>query len=148
MRGASDRFPDLFGEPVVDMSRGPVDGPMDGATPGGITWSKPLGTFDDAEVLKDLDLTLLRFDYLVESGACVVGDPERGLEIATRYKAADCDLLLCLLNPYKIPHLSVMRSIELLGEHVIPKLRRPDIQSVEMTGNPPAPAPAGTVNHR
>ncbi len=89
------------------------------------TWreGKPLGTYDYAEVLKDLDLTLLTFDYLVESGACVVGDPQRCLEIATRYKAADCDLLLCLLNPYKIPHASVLRSIELLGEHVIPKLR-------------------------
>ena len=43
---------------------------------------------------------------------------------ATRYDAADCDLLLCLLNPYKIPHETVMRSIELLGEHVIPELRR------------------------
>jgi hypothetical protein len=30
---------------------------------------------------------------------------------------------LCLLNPYKIPHRSVMRSIELLGEHVIPAFR-------------------------
>jgi alkanesulfonate monooxygenase SsuD/methylene tetrahydromethanopterin reductase-like flavin-dependent oxidoreductase (luciferase family) len=84
---------------------------------------KPLGTYDYAQVLADLDLSLLTFDYLVESGACVVGDPERCLEIATRYDAADCDLLLCLLNPYKIPHKSVMRSIELLGEHVIPKLR-------------------------
>ena len=56
-------------------------------------------------------------------GACIVGGPERCLEIARRYDAADCDLLLCLLNPYKIPHASVMRSIELLGEHVIPALR-------------------------
>ena len=84
---------------------------------------KPLGTYDYAEILKDLDLTLLTFDYLVESGACVVGDPERCLEIATRYDAADCDLLLCLLNPYKIPHEAVMHSIELLGEHVIPHLK-------------------------
>ncbi len=89
------------------------------------TWreGKPLGTYDYAEVLKDLDLNLLTFEYLVDSGACVVGDPERCLEIATRYQAADCDLLLCLLNPYKIPHASVMKSIELLGEHVIPALK-------------------------
>ena len=70
------------------------------------TWreGKPLGSYDYAEMLKDLDLSLLTFEYLVDSGACVVGDPQRCLEIATRYKAADCDLLLCLLNPYKIPH--------------------------------------------
>ena len=84
---------------------------------------KPLGTYDYAEVLKDLDLSLLTFDYLQSTGACIVGGPERCLEIARRYDAADCDLLLCLLNPYKIPHASVMRSIELLGEHVIPALR-------------------------
>ena len=40
---------------------------------------------------------------------------------AKRYEAAGCDLLLCLVNPYKIPHEKVMRSIELLGEHVIPQ---------------------------
>jgi hypothetical protein len=32
-------------------------------------------------------------------------------------------MLFCLLNPYDIPHQSVMRSIELLGEHVIPAFR-------------------------
>ena len=83
---------------------------------------KPLGTYDYAEVLKDLDLSLLTFEYLQSSGACIVGDPQRCLEVASRYAAADCDLLLCLLNPYKIPHRAVMRSIELLGEHVIPAL--------------------------
>ena len=76
---------------------------------------KPLGTYDYAEVLKDLDLSVLTFEYLESSGACIVGDPERCLEIATRYAAADCDLLLCLLNPYKIPHRSVMRSITRSG---------------------------------
>jgi hypothetical protein len=33
-----------------------------------------------------------------------------------------CELLFCLLNPYKIPHEEVMHSIELLGTHVIPEL--------------------------
>ena len=32
-------------------------------------------------------------------------------------------LLLCLVNPYKIPHESVMQTIELMGTHVIPKFR-------------------------
>ena len=91
----------------------------------GAEWQegKPLGTYDYAAVLKDLDLSLLTFDYLQSSGACIVGGPDRCREIAGRYDAADCDLLLCLLNPYKIPHASVMRSIELLGEHVIPAFR-------------------------
>ncbi len=84
---------------------------------------RDLGTYDYAQILNDLDLSFLTFDYLESSGACIVGDPQRCLEIASRYDAADCDLLLCLLNPYKIPHRSVMRSIELLGEHVIPAFR-------------------------
>ena len=79
-------------------------------------------TYDYAAAINDLDLSLLTFDYLQSSGACIVGGPERCLEVARRYDAADCDLLLCLLNPYKISHESVMHSIELLGEHVIPHL--------------------------
>ena len=54
----------------------------------------------------------------------MVGDPDRCIEIARRYEASGCDLLLCLLNPFKIPHEAVMRSIELLGKHVIPELDR------------------------
>jgi hypothetical protein len=30
------------------------------------------------------------------------------------------DLLLCLVNPYKIPHDEVLQTIELMGKHVIP----------------------------
>ncbi len=63
----------------------------------------------------------LTMDYLWDSGAAVVGDPDRCIEIAKRYEAVGCDLLFCLLNPYRIPHEDVMRSIELLGKHVIPE---------------------------
>ena len=40
-----------------------------------------------------------------------------------RYEAVGCDLLLCLVNPYKIPHEKVMQSIELIGKHVIPEFK-------------------------
>ncbi|HZN15668.1 MAG TPA: LLM class flavin-dependent oxidoreductase [Acidimicrobiales bacterium] len=63
----------------------------------------------------------LNFDYLHDSGSCIVGDPDECIETAKRYEAAGCDLLLCLVNPYKIPHDDVMQSIELLGQHVIPE---------------------------
>ena len=53
----------------------------------------------------------------------MVGDPEECIEIAKRYEAAGCDLLLCLVNPYKIPHDKVMRSIELFGTEVLPAFR-------------------------
>ena len=45
------------------------------------------------------------------------------IEIARRYEAAGCDLLLCLVNPDKIRHEKVMRSIRLMGEHVLPEFR-------------------------
>ena len=40
---------------------------------------------------------------------------------AKRYEAAGCDLLLCLVNPYRIPHDKAMQTIELLGKHVLPE---------------------------
>ncbi|MBM4268030.1 MAG: LLM class flavin-dependent oxidoreductase [Deltaproteobacteria bacterium] len=83
-----------------------------------------LGTYQYAKDLADVRasgaLDHLTFDFLRETGSAVVGGPERCVEIAKRYEAAGCDLLLCLVNPYKIPHDRVMKSIELLGERVLP----------------------------
>jgi alkanesulfonate monooxygenase SsuD/methylene tetrahydromethanopterin reductase-like flavin-dependent oxidoreductase (luciferase family) len=67
-------------------------------------------------------LDQLSFDYIRDAGAAMVGDPKRCIEIGERYAASGCDLLFCLVNPYKIPHRDVMRSIELLGLHVVPAL--------------------------
>jgi len=47
----------------------------------------------------------------------------RCIERVRRYRDAGCDQLLCLMNPYAIPADTVMRSIELFGEHVIPAFR-------------------------
>jgi len=88
---------------------------------------KDMGTYSYAEQLKTVvdagGLAHLDFDFLKDSGSAVVGDPDRCIEIARRYQAAGCDLLLCLVNPYKIPHEKVMRSIELMGKYVLPELR-------------------------
>jgi len=87
---------------------------------------KDLGTYSyagDVAAMRDRgDLDALSFDFIRDSGAAMVGDPERCIEIGARYAASGCDLLFCLVNPYKIPHDRVMRSIELLGEKVIPAL--------------------------
>jgi hypothetical protein len=40
-----------------------------------------------------------------------------------KYVEAGVDLLLCLVNPYKISHESVLQTIELMGTEVIPKFR-------------------------
>jgi len=31
------------------------------------------------------------------------------------------DVLLCLVNPYKVPHDKVMQTIELMGKYVVPE---------------------------
>lgn len=84
-----------------------------------------LGTYQYAsEPLKhqrEGALDYLTFDYVHSTGAGVVGDPDECIETCKRYEAAGCDLLLCLLNPYNIPHDKVMQSIELIGKHVIPE---------------------------
>jgi hypothetical protein len=62
----------------------------------------------------------LTFDFLYDTGSAVIGDPEVCIATAKRYEGAGCDLLLCLVNPLKIPHDKVMQSIDLLGKEVLP----------------------------
>ena len=65
----------------------------------------------------------MTLEYLVDSNACVLGTPAECLEACKAYEAAGVDLLLCLVNPYKISHESVMQTIELMGTEVIPPSR-------------------------
>jgi len=91
-------------------------------------WMRELGresgSYAYGDALADLDTSFLNFDFLESSGASIVGDPATCVETAKRYEAAGCDLLLCLVNPYKIPHARVLRTIELMGKHVIPAFGR------------------------
>jgi alkanesulfonate monooxygenase SsuD/methylene tetrahydromethanopterin reductase-like flavin-dependent oxidoreductase (luciferase family) len=88
---------------------------------------RDLGTYAYAADMKNVDdagaLDLLSLEYLLENGACVLGTPEQCVAACKRYEAAGVDLLLCLVNPYKIPHDKVMQTIELMGKHVIPHFR-------------------------
>jgi alkanesulfonate monooxygenase SsuD/methylene tetrahydromethanopterin reductase-like flavin-dependent oxidoreductase (luciferase family) len=87
---------------------------------------KDLGTYGyTGEALqrdREGQLGRISIDYLFSSSAAVVGDPDDCVEHAKRYQETGCDILLCLVNPYKIPHEKVMQSIELIGKHVIPEL--------------------------
>lgn len=65
----------------------------------------------------------ITLDYLVNNNACVLGTPDECLEACKRYEEAGVDLLLCLVNPYKVEHEQVMQTIELIGEKVIPHFR-------------------------
>jgi alkanesulfonate monooxygenase SsuD/methylene tetrahydromethanopterin reductase-like flavin-dependent oxidoreductase (luciferase family) len=91
-------------------------------------WMRELGqqsgTYAYGDALADLDTSFLTYDYLESTGACIVGTPDACIETAKRYEAAGCDLLLCLMNPYKVPHRAVLESIELMGKYVIPALKK------------------------
>jgi hypothetical protein len=51
---------------------------------------------------------------------------------------ADCDLLLCLLNPYKIPHASVMRSMHVSSQKHAPVLRRLSVTKAVLAPREPS----------
>ena len=86
--------------------------------------NQDLGSYAYAADMKKIDdegaLDLLSLEYLVEANACVLGTPEDCIETCRLYEEAGIDLLLCLVNPYKIPHEAVMQTIELMGTEVIP----------------------------
>jgi alkanesulfonate monooxygenase SsuD/methylene tetrahydromethanopterin reductase-like flavin-dependent oxidoreductase (luciferase family) len=89
--------------------------------------NQELGNYSYAAEMKAHDesgaLDLLSLEYLEEANACVLGTPEECVEACRQYEAAGIDLLLCLVNPYKIPHEAVLETIELMGTEVIPKFR-------------------------
>jgi alkanesulfonate monooxygenase SsuD/methylene tetrahydromethanopterin reductase-like flavin-dependent oxidoreductase (luciferase family) len=86
---------------------------------------RELGNYQYAADFKALDdqglLGQTSIEYLAEAGACVLGTVDDCLATCRRYEEAGVDLLLCLVNPYKIPHESVMQTIELIGREVIPQ---------------------------
>ena len=68
-------------------------------------------------------MEFLTMDYLRESNCCVVGDPDECIRMFREYEKAGVDQILCLMNPYKIPHNKVMQTIEMLGTEVLPVFR-------------------------
>ncbi len=87
--------------------------------------NQELGNYHYAADMKQHDedgsLDLLSLEILMSMNAAVCGTPDQAIEMCRHYEDAGVDLLLCLVNPYKIPHDKVMQTIELIGEHVIPQ---------------------------
>jgi alkanesulfonate monooxygenase SsuD/methylene tetrahydromethanopterin reductase-like flavin-dependent oxidoreductase (luciferase family) len=86
-----------------------------------------LGTYSYAADLKKTEdaglLDMISLEYLMDTPACVLGTPEECVETCRLYEEAGIDLLLCLVNPYNVPHEAVMQTVELMGTEVIPKFR-------------------------
>jgi alkanesulfonate monooxygenase SsuD/methylene tetrahydromethanopterin reductase-like flavin-dependent oxidoreductase (luciferase family) len=63
-----------------------------------------------------------------EADMIIVGDPDQCLKKMLRYAELGVDELLCYVQFGRLPHESVMRTIELLGQYVIPELEKHDVQ--------------------
>ncbi len=73
--------------------------------------------------LGDYRLSTADLEKRIASGSVMVGDPEDCLRVAKMYESAGVDLLLMLVQVAALPHEKVMQTIDLLGKHVLPKLR-------------------------
>ncbi len=83
------------------------------------------GTYDYLEAAREaVDKRLhelASLDNLLAMNAVIAGDPDEVVRRCKAYEATGADLLLCLVNPYKVPHDKVMQTIELMGKYVIPE---------------------------
>jgi alkanesulfonate monooxygenase SsuD/methylene tetrahydromethanopterin reductase-like flavin-dependent oxidoreductase (luciferase family) len=59
----------------------------------------------------------------------VVGDPDQCMEKILRYERLGVEQLICYVQFGYLKHESIMRTIELLGKHVIPELNRRDVDT-------------------
>jgi len=64
---------------------------------------------------------LASLEALLAMNAVIAGDPDEVITRCKAYEATGADLLLCLVNPYKISHEQVMQTIDLMGKYVIPE---------------------------
>jgi natural product biosynthesis luciferase-like monooxygenase protein len=77
---------------------------------------KTASRFDPAQITRDY------YEYLKEGDLLAVGAPDQALRIARRYHELGADQVLFFLQFGAIPHQRVMRSIELIGNHVLPEI--------------------------
>ena len=59
----------------------------------------------------------------------IVGDPDQCFEKMVKYHELGVDQLICYVQFGTLPHESIMKTIELLGTEIIPKLEKMEIQT-------------------
>ena len=59
-----------------------------------------------------------------DAGTLCIGTPERVRNAVQKYADAGCDQLILMVQIGRIPHESVMQTIKLMGEEVIPPFKR------------------------
>ncbi len=73
--------------------------------------------FDPAQITQDY------YRFLKDGDLIAVGGPEEALRVARRYRELGADQVLFFLQYGRIPHDRILRSIELIGEKVLPEIR-------------------------
>jgi alkanesulfonate monooxygenase SsuD/methylene tetrahydromethanopterin reductase-like flavin-dependent oxidoreductase (luciferase family) len=71
----------------------------------------------------DYRLSTADLEKRIQTGSVMIGDPDDCLRIARKYEECGVDLILMLVQVGALPHEKVMQTIELLGKHVMPKLK-------------------------
>jgi alkanesulfonate monooxygenase SsuD/methylene tetrahydromethanopterin reductase-like flavin-dependent oxidoreductase (luciferase family) len=61
--------------------------------------------------------------HALDETRCLVGTPERVAERARRYEQAGVTHIMARITPHGIPAEHAVRTVELLGEHVLPQFR-------------------------
>ena len=92
--------------------------------------------FDPAQITRDY------YQFLKEGDLVAVGAASEALRVARRYLETGADQVLFFLQYGAIPHDRILRSIELIGKHVIP-----EIHSWKTSGNITAVKPAARAAH-
>jgi alkanesulfonate monooxygenase SsuD/methylene tetrahydromethanopterin reductase-like flavin-dependent oxidoreductase (luciferase family) len=85
------------------------------------------------ERLKDEDVDA-RFQEQWDSGTALIGTPERVRKAVQKYADAGCDQLIMMVQIGRIPHESVMQTIKLLGEEVIPAFKETTTAGARQSG--------------
>jgi luciferase family oxidoreductase group 1 len=67
-----------------------------------------------------VDTRRITFDHLHDSGMIVVGDPQHCIERLRPYYEAGVDTILCLMQLYNMPHETIMASMRLFADQVMP----------------------------
>jgi alkanesulfonate monooxygenase SsuD/methylene tetrahydromethanopterin reductase-like flavin-dependent oxidoreductase (luciferase family) len=65
------------------------------------------------------------FETLVDQDVVAFGDPDEITRVARRYEAAGFTDFLAIPNFGGLPHKQVLRSLELMARHVLPRFARP-----------------------
>jgi len=73
--------------------------------------------FDPAQITGDY------YQFLKDGDLIAVGSPDEALRVARRYREIGADQVLFFLQYGRIPHQSIMRSLELIGRDVLKEIQ-------------------------